>query len=215
MSGAGVQDRVVQRRLLDAAAAREAAEGMARGTFATVCAATRTRRRWTLFAADGGDFRLLRQLRGHWQLSTGPAARLPGELVELPGELETRTGATVDDAPFDPRPTRLAPGDALALAEVVRHGDAQRIQAACDDLALAGLPWWLAQLAWGAEALLSMMLTVHDRPQFVSLLQLLPSGWGCLHADADDDLGFRPMSRLEVQARLAAFAARLLERAHE
>jgi len=202
-------------RTLDTDAARSAAADLASGTFATICAATRTRRRWMLFSVNDQGFRLLRQHGDDWALSSGPTEQLPAELVDIPGHLETCCGIRPGSRPRkDSRPARLAPGDALALADVVRRGDAQRIQAACEDLELAGLPWWIAQLAWGADALLSMMLTVDDRPQVVSMLHLLPSGWGCLHADPDDDLTLRPMSGFEVQARLSAFAALLVECAH-
>lgn len=214
MSATGLRDQVVQRQVLDLPATRAAAVEIASGTYATVCAATRTRRRWALIAAAGSEFRRLQQRDADWELSTGPTEWLPGELAGLPRGLETGTGSVARDGACDSQPARLAPGDALALADVVRRGDAQRIQTACEDLELAGVPWWLAQLAWGAEAQLSMMLTADDRPQLALMLQLLPSGWGCLHADAAEDLSFRPMSRLEVQARLCAFAARLLERTH-
>ncbi|MBB2894034.1 hypothetical protein [Flexivirga oryzae] len=212
MSDTGVREVAVERQVLDPGAAHAAVEGMATGTYATICAATRTRRRWTLFSMDGPEFRLLSQRGDDWQLTSGPGRHLPGELAGIPRHLETSAGTRPDDdPPRDPRPSRLAPGDALALADVVRRGDAKRIQAACDDLQLAGLPWWVAELAWGADALLSMMLTVHGRPQLATMLHLLPSGWGCLHADPDEELTFRSMSRLEVQARLSAFAALAME----
>lgn len=205
---------LLERRALDTDSSRSVAEGMTTGTYATICAATRTRRRWTLISVDGPDFRLLDQREADWELVTGPAEHLPGELVGVPGDLECATGTQVE--PSDPPPDplagpALAPGDALALAEAVRRGDAQRIQVACDDLELAGPPWWVEQFAWGAEAVLTLLLTVDSRPQLASMLHLLASGWGCLHADADDDLRFRPMSPLEVQARLSAFAALLVE----
>lgn len=205
-----------ERRVLDTDELLPTAEGITGGTYATICAATRTRRRWTLLSVDGPQFRALRQLDTGWTLLTGPADRLAGEVVGIPGDLESVTGTRVagDGPPAETGVPPLGPGELLALAEVVRRGDAARIQAACDDLELAGLPWWVAQFAWGAEAVLSLVLTVHDRPHLASMLHLLPSGWGCLHADADGDLSFRPMSPLEVQARLGAFTALLVECAH-
>lgn len=203
----------VEHQMLDARELRAAAAGMARGTYATICAATRTRRCWTLLSANGREFRALRQLDSGWVLAAGPIDGLAGEVSGIPGDLETLAGtwsaqAGAAEAPGVPP---LGPGEVLALAEVVRRGDAARIRAACDELQLAGLPWWTAQLAWGAEAVLSLVLTVTDRPRLASMLHLLPSGWGCLHVDPDDDLGFRPMSLLEVQARLSAFAALLVK----
>lgn len=46
------------------------------------------------------------------------------------------------------------------------------------------------------------------------MLHLLPGGWGCLSADADDDLAFRPMTSIQVQARINAFADLLQGCAH-
>ncbi|RNI25372.1 hypothetical protein [Flexivirga caeni] len=204
----------VRREALDGDTVLAVGESMTSGSYGSIFAATRTRAWLTLVTAGHDEFRVLRQSRTGWTLTTGHTQRLPGELVGLPAELETLTVTRpeVDPPPAHPRPsTALGPGEVLALAELVRTGDSERIHMACEDLGLAGIPWWITQFAWGAEALLSMTMTIDDNPQFASVVHLLPSGWGCLHAGTDDDLAFRPMSTVEVQGRLGAFAARLVE----
>lgn len=211
MPAAGVRHRV-----LELADADDLARTILTGTYATVCAASRTRQQWTLAGIDGPDFRLLRNIGADWVQATGPADELATEFAGIPGGLETSTGTApaVEPPPGDAGLPPLGPGDVLALAEVVRDGAEARIRAACDELELAGLPWWVREFTWGAEGALTLVLTVHDRPQLASMLHLLASGWGVLHAAEDDDLTFRPMSPLEVQARVSSFAALLVERSH-
>lgn len=203
----------VERTELDGRAAEQLGREIASGTFATIIAATRTRRRVSIADTAGAGFRLLRQSDGGWLRSTGPARRLASELVGVPGELEVVADVppTFESMPYDASVPPLAPGELLALADVVRGGDQDRINAACEEIGLTGLPTWITQLAWGAEATLTLVLQVNDQLKFASLLQLLPSGWGILSNDENDDFTFHPMTTLEVQARLGGFAAALLE----
>lgn len=217
MTAASIPAANVQRTVLGNSAAEHLCRQLRTGTAATITAATRTRQHVALAARSGADFRLLQQSGGGWTRSTGPARLLAGELVGMACELEALADVphTVDAMPRANGFPPLAPGELLALTEVARCGDAARIDAACDDLGIAELPWWVMGFAWGAEASLSFVLQVRGRPSFAALLHLLPSGWGTIAQDANDDLIFRPMTGLEVQARLCAFAALLLRSHHD
>lgn len=182
------------------------------GAHATLGANTRTRQLTALAGVTREGFELLLPSVGRWRLISGPADRLGGELVGLVTTLERITGTAPTTAPppaVDIPP--LAPGELLALAEVIRDGDAERLEAARDELELAGMPWWVTQFAWGAEAVLTLRLTGEGIAGFATMLHLLPDGWGCLQADAADDLTFHPMTTIEVQARVNAFADLLQE----
>lgn len=179
---------------------------------ATISASTRTRELTAIAAVRGESFELLMPSDNGVRLINGPAGRLGAELVGLVGTLERLVGtAPLAKAPPAVDIPPLAPGELLALAEVIRRGDAERVEAACNELDLGGIPWWLTQLAWGAEALLTLRLTGSGIAGFTTMLHLLPDGWGCLQADVEDDLTFRPLTTIEVQARVNAFAALLLE----
>lgn len=186
------------------------------GPHATISAGTRTRQLTALASVTGDDFELLMPADGGSRLITGPADRLGGELVGLITMLEdiTGTGPTTTAPPTIEIPP-LSPGELLALAEVIRQGDPERIEAGCDELELAGLPWWITQFAWGAEAILTLRLTADTIDGYATMLHLLPDGWGCLQVDSDDDLTFRPMTTIEVQARISAFAALLQGCSHD
>lgn len=185
---------------------------LAGGPHAMVAASMRTRELTALARVSGGAFELLIPSESDARLISGPAARLGAELVGLITTLEQATGATPPDEPppaVDMPP--LAPGELLALAEVIREGDSERLDAALEELEMPGLPWWVTQFAWGAEAILTLQLTGGSGDGFATMLHLFTDGWGRLHADADDDLTFQPMTTIEVQARVSAFAALLQE----
>lgn len=182
------------------------------GPHAQVTARLRTRDLTTLARVSGDEFELLIPSASGVRLISGPAERLGGEFVGLITTLERTTGTTPPD---EPPPTvdipPLAPGELLALAEVIREGDPERLGAALEELEMAGLPWWIRQFAWGAEAVLTLQLSAASLGGFATMLHLLPDGWGCLRVDNDDDLTFRPMTTVQVQARISAFAALLQE----
>lgn len=203
----------VTHRMLDDAESARVVDDLRAGNHAVVGIGTRTRAASSLMADDGSSFRLLRQQPVGCVLTTGPSGRLGSQLAGIPEDLEAVTGThpTPGGWVTTADPTSLGPGDVLALAEIVRDGREDRRRTACDELELAEMPWWIKQFAWGAEAALTMTLFVDGRTQFATMLHLLSSGWGCLTADAADDLVFRPMTTLEVQARLSAFAALLQE----
>ncbi|GAB3494845.1 hypothetical protein [Flexivirga lutea] len=194
---------------------RTVTDRLTAGAHASISARTRTRALAVLARATGEDFELLLPSDGVWRLISGPADRLGAELVGLATMLEdvTGTGPTSEASPLPDIPP-LAPGELLALAEVIRQGDCERLDAARDELELPGLPWWVTQFAWGAEAVLALRLTAPGIEGFATMLHLLPGGWGCLSADADDDLAFRPMTSIQVQARINAFADLLQGCAH-
>lgn len=212
MAGATTPAAGVQRTMLDDRSAKPLGQEIVSGTYATVHLASRTREQISMADIVGDTFRLLRQVGMEWQLSTGPAERLATELVSLPGELEVTTGTpqTTEPRPYDASVRPLASGEWLALAEEVRRGDQHRITAACEQLGLAGVPSWITEIAWGAEGTLTMMQISADTPRYASLLHLLASGWGVLANDENDDFTFRPLTSLEVQARLSDFATLLL-----
>lgn len=182
------------------------------GPHAMVAARLRTRDLTALARVSDGAFELLIPSQSDWRLIAGPAERLGGELVGLITTLEQATGTT---PPAEPPPAvdipPLAPGELLALAEVIRQGDAERIDTALEELELPGLPWWVTQFAWGAEAVLTLQLAGTSSQGFATMLHLFTDGWGRLDADADDDLTFHPMTTIEVQARVNAFAVLLQE----
>ncbi|HWC22071.1 MAG TPA: hypothetical protein VG502_07200 [Flexivirga sp.] len=181
------------------------------GPHATIAARLRTRDLAFLARVRNGAFELLIPSESGVRLISGPAERLGGELVGLVTTLERSTGTTPPDEPppaVDTPP--LAPGELLALAEVIREGDPERLDAALEELEMTGLPWWVRQFAWGAEAIVTLQL-VGSSVGFAAMLHLFTDGWGQLSADADDDLTFRPMTTIEVQARVNAFAALLQE----
>ena len=182
------------------------------GAHATISANTRTRELTALAGMTHEEFELVMPSAHAWRVISGPADRLGGELVGLVTTLERSTGTAPVTAPppaVDISP--LAPGELLALAEVIREGDPERLDAARDELELPRIPWWITQFAWGAEAILTLRLTSEGIAGFATMLHLLPDGWGCLRADRDDDLTFHPMTTIEVQARVSAFAALLQE----
>lgn len=177
---------------------------------ATVGAHTRTRRLTALASVSGEGFELLMPSEGAWRLISGRADRLGGELVGLVTALERLTGTAPTTTPAPAAEVRpLAPGELLALTEVIRQGDTARLAAAVDELTLPGMPWWVRQFAWGAEAVLTLHLTGDGVAGFATMLHLLPDGWGCLQTDGAGDLTFHPMTTIEVQARVSAFAALL------
>lgn len=182
------------------------------GPHAMVGARTRARELTALARVSGGEFELLLPSASGWRLISGPVDRLGGELVGLVTTLEQTTGTT---PPTEPPPAvdipPLAPGELLALAEVIREGDSERLDAALEELEMPGLPWWVTQFAWGAEAIVTLQLAGGSGDGFATMLHLFTDGWGRLDADADDDLTFQPMTTIEVQARVSAFAALLQE----
>ena len=199
-------------RILGRAELHEKVRRIRDGAHAIIGANTRSRELTALAGVSREGFELLMPSGGACRLISGPGERLGGELVGLVATLERLTGTAPTTAPppaVDIPP--LAPGELLALAEVIRQGDGERLEAARDELELAGMPWWVTQFAWGAEAVLTLRLTGEGIAGFATMLHLLPDGWGCLHADADDDLTFHPMTTFEVQARVSAFAALLQE----
>lgn len=199
-------------RVLDPAELAEATRRVTGGPHALIGASTRTRELTALARVDDARFELLLPDRSGWRSITGPAERLGGELVGLVTRLEETTGtAPTTDLPPSVDIPPLAPGELLALAEVIRQGDPERLDAALEELEMPGLPWWVTQFAWGAEAILTLQLTGASGDHFATMLHLFTDGWGRLHADADDDLAFRPMTTIEVQARVSAFAALLQE----
>lgn len=190
---------------------RTIADRLGDGPHATVVAGTRTRQLTAVAGLTGDDFELLMPADDVWRLITGPANQLGGELVGLVSMLEATTGSESMTPPPTIDIPSLSPGELLALAEIIRQGDVQRLEAARDELDLAGIPWWLTQFAWGAEAVMTLRLTGEGIAGFATMLHLLPDGWGCMQADSDDDLMFHPMTTIEVQARVSAFAALLQE----
>lgn len=215
MSGATATDAGLAQRPLRMREVRETARRLGDGPHSVITAGTRTRELTALAGMSDEKFELLMPSDSVWRLISGPAERLGGELVGLVTMLEQVTGVASTTAP---RPAvdipPLAPGELLALSEVVRQGDPERLDAARDELELPGLPWWVTQFAWGAEAILTLRLSAEGFAGFTTMLHLLPDGWGCLRADPDDDLTFRAMTTIEVQARVSAFAALLQECAH-
>lgn len=180
------------------------------GPHATVTARLRARDLATLARVSDGAFELLIPSESGWRLISGPAERLGGELVGLVTTLERATGTTPPDEPppaVDIPP--LAPGELLALAEVIREGDPERLDAALEELEMTGLPWWVRQFAWGAEAIVTLQLAGTSGDGFAAMLHLFTDGWGQLSTDADDDLTFQTMTTIEVQARVNAFAVLL------
>jgi hypothetical protein len=221
MSGPAVAaDRLaspgVERRALEDTELEEVMRRMLSGPHATVGAATRSRELTVLARAGDRDFELLMPAGGDLVLTTGPVERLVSELVAIPHGLETLAGVSPagDVAPGAIPGRGLGAGEALALAEIIRRGNAARIDAACQELEIAGLPWWISQFAWGAEAVISLVLVVDGTARVATMLQLLSTGWGCLHVDSSDDLHFRPLTSTDVQARMGAFVAILRESAY-
>ncbi|MFC6705057.1 hypothetical protein [Flexivirga alba] len=199
-------------RTLGITESREIVRRIGEGAHATIGANTRSRQLTALAGVTREGFKLLLPSDGRWRMISGPADRLGGELVGLVTTLERLTGTALTTAPppaVDIPP--LAPGELLALAEVIRQGDGERLEAALDELELAGMPWWVTQFAWGAEAVLTLRLTGEGIAGFATMLHLMPGGWGCLQADPEDDLTFHPMTTIEVQARVSAFADLLQE----
>lgn len=190
----------------------DVARSLTGGPHAVVTARLRTRGLSALARVSAGAFELLIPSESGWRLISGPAERLGAELVGLVTTLEHATGTTPPDEPppaIDIPP--LAPGELLALAEVIRVGDSERLDAALEELEMPGLPWWVRQFAWGAEAIVTLQLAGTSGSGFATMLHLFTDGWGRLHSDADDDLSFQPMTTIEVQARVNAFAALLQE----
>lgn len=192
----------------------EVARRLTDGPHAVISARTRSREMTALARSGDAAFELLMPSVSGWRLISGPAERLGSELVGLVTALEQSIGT----APADPPPAvdvpPLAPGELLALAEVIRDGDGERLDTALDELEMPGLPWWVRQFAWGAEAILTLQLSGASDDRFATMLHLFSDGWGRLHATADDDVTFRPMTTIEVQARVSAFAALLRESSH-
>lgn len=202
-------------RVLDPVELREIAGRLEAGPHATISADTRTRGLTALAGVTDDEFELLLPSDDVWRIICGPAERLGGELVGLVTGVEESTGTapTTDPPPTVDIPP-LSPGELLALAEVIRQGDAERLDAAQEELELPGIPWWMTQFAWGAEAILSLQMSAETTGGFATMLHLLRDGWGCFRADSDDDLMFHPMTTIEVQARVSAFAVLLQDCAH-
>lgn len=216
MSGSGGSPPEVERRVLTDAEFRKVRQRMLSGPHATVGAGTRSRDVSAVLRVDAERFDMVLLVGTDWVLTSGPADRLLSELVAIPRELEVLAGIRPDPdgSPFAIPMRGLGGGELLALAETVRRGDMARIDAACEDLELAGLPWWVSQFAWGAEAAITLVMVVDGTARLAAMLQLLPSGWGCLHSDSAEELHFRPLSATDVQARLGAFVAILRESAY-
>ena len=216
MSGSVGSPPEVERRVLVDAEFRKVRQRMLSGPHATVGAGTRTREVSAVVCVDAELFEMVLLVGTDWVLTSGPVERLLSELVVIPQELEALTGICPDPdgSPFAIPVRGLGGGELLALAETVRRGDLARIDAACEELDIAGLPWWVSQFAWGAEAAITLVLVVDGTARLATMLQLLPSGWGCLHSDSSEELHFRPLSATDVQARLGAFVAILRESAY-
>ncbi|WP_446666767.1 hypothetical protein [Flexivirga sp. B27] len=204
--------RELTERAVPPAEFEEVTRRLTSGPHATIGASTRGRELNVLARISGDAFEMLLPAPSVWRLISGPVDRLAGQLVGLVTMLEQTTGVT---PATEPPPTidipPLAPGELLALSEVIREGDPERLDAALEELSMAGIPWWVTQFAWGAEAILTLQLVGGEGDGYATMLHLLTDSWGHLAADADDDLTFSPMTPMEVQARVSAFAALLQE----
>lgn len=199
-------------RTLGAAELREVSHRIRERTHATIGASTRTRALTAVAGVSSERFELLLPSGTGGRLISGSTDRLGAELVGVVSTLERLTGSAPIAAPppaVDVPP--LAPGELLALAQVIREGDVERLDAALEELEMPGLAWWTTQFAWGAEAIITLQLTVPGGPGYATMLHLFSDGWGRLVPDANDDLTFQPMTTIEVQARINAFTVLLQE----
>ncbi|NNG38663.1 hypothetical protein HJ588_05150 [Flexivirga sp. ID2601S] len=177
-------------------------------------AETATRSVTALAARTGDGFAMLTPRRGRTPLLTrGPGDRLSRELARVVPALQCLVGAVGAVAGRASPPVaeeKLGAGDLLALAELVRRGDQRRLDVACADLGIRGLPWWITDFAWGAQAQLAIALVIDGECRACASMQLLEHGWGCLHADDAGDIGFAALTPERVQARVGTFVRLLM-----